>query len=253
MNGSLSKSLLRLNPRLKSSQIARYAPLLNIPFESHYHSGTSNPLNFFNQNLDPLYSEGFAPFVNKERSVNIVKKHLQKSAGRDLVNRMLYVDTKTWLMDDLLLKADKMTIANSLELRVSFLDHKVLEFAASLPGKYKVHGFTTKYILKVVLSNRVPQEILNRKKVGFPVPYNAWLRTDLKDWIRDLLLDREALHRGYFNRYCIERLISQNTALGGSYSKELFSLAVLELWHREFLGKQESPSRQSAFDPAPVL
>jgi asparagine synthase (glutamine-hydrolysing) len=98
----------------------------------------------------------------------------------------------------------------------------------------------------------VPQEILNRKKVGFPVPYNAWLRTDLKDWIRDLLLDRETLQRGYFNRNCIERLISQNTALGGSYSKELFSLAVLELWHREFLGKQESPSRQSAFDPAPV-
>ena len=253
MNGSISKGLLRLNPYLKSNQIARYAPLLRIPFESYYHSGTSNPLNFFNQNLDTLYSEEFAPFVSKERSVNVVKKHLQKSAGRDLVNRMLYVDTKTWLVDDLLLKADKMTMANSLELRVPFLDHKILEFAASLPGKYKVHGFTTKYILKRVLSNRVPQEILNRKKVGFPVPYNAWLRTDLKDWIRDLLLDRETLQRGYFNRNCIERLISQNTALGGSYSKELFSLAVLELWHREFLGKQESPSRQSAFDPAPVL
>jgi asparagine synthase (glutamine-hydrolysing) len=191
--------------------------------------------------------------VDRERSVNIVKKFLQKSADRDLVNRMLYVDTKTWLVDDLLLKADKMTMANSLELRVPFLDHKILEFAASLPGKYKVHGFTTKYILKRVLSNRVPQEILNRKKVGFPVPYNAWLRTDLKDWIRDLLLDRETLQRGYFNRNCIERLISQNTALGGSYSKELFSLAVLELWHREFLGKQEAPSRQKAFDPAPVI
>jgi asparagine synthase (glutamine-hydrolysing) len=253
MNGMISKSLLGLNPYLKSSQIARFAPLLNMPFETYYHSGTSNAANFFKQNLDTLYSEEFAPFVNKERSVNIVKKYLQNSEGRDLVNRMLYVDTKTWLVDDLLLKADKMTMANSLELRVPFLDHKILEFAASLPGKYKVHGFTTKYILKRVLSNRVPQEILNRKKVGFPVPYNAWLRTDLKDWIRDLLLDRETLQRGYFNRNCIERLISQNTALGGSYSKELFSLAVLELWHREFLGKQETPSRQSAFDPAPVL
>jgi len=253
MNGMISKGLLGLNPYLKSSQIARFAPLLNMPFETYYHSGTSNAANFFKQNLDTLYSEEFAPFVNKERSVNIVKKYLQNSEGRDLVNRMLYVDTKTWLVDDLLLKADKMTMANSLELRVPFLDHKILEFAASLPGKYKVHGFTTKYILKRVLSNRVPQEILNRKKVGFPVPYNAWLRTDLKDWIRDLLLDRETLQRGYFNRNCIERLISQNTALGGSYSKELFSLAVLELWHREFLGKQETPSRQSAFDPAPVL
>ena len=222
MNGSLSKGLLGLNPYLKSSQITRFAPLLDMPFESYYHSGTSNAAKFFKQNMGTLYSDEFAPQVNKERSANIVKKYLQNSAGRDLVNRMLYVDTKTWLVDDLLLKADKMTIANSLELRVSFLDHKVLEFAASLPGKYKVHGFTTKYILKRVLSNRVPQEILNRKKVGFPVPYNAWLRTDLKDWIRDLLLDRETLQRGYFNRNCIERLISQNTALGGTYSKELF-------------------------------
>ncbi len=253
MNGIVSKGLLRLNPYLKSSQIERFAPLLNMPFESYYHSGTSNAANFFKQNLDTLYSDEFAPHVDRERSVNIVKKFLQNSADRDLVNRMLYVDTKTWLVDDLLLKADKMTMANSLELRVPFLDHKILEFAASLPGKYKVHGFTTKYILKRVLSNRVPQEILNRKKVGFPVPYNAWLRTDLKDWIRDLLLDRETLQRGYFNRNCIERLISQNTALGGSYSKELFSLAVLELWHREFLGKQEAPSRQKAFDPAPVI
>ncbi len=253
MNGIVSKGLLRLNPYLKSSQIERFAPLLNMPFESYYHSGTSNAANFFKQNLDTLYSDEFAPHVDRERSVNIVKKYLQNSEDRDLVNRMLYVDTKTWLVDDLLLKADKMTMANSLELRVPFLDHKILEFAASLPGKYKVHGFTTKYILKRVLSNRVPQEILNRKKVGFPVPYNAWLRTDLKDWIRDLLLDRETLQRGYFNRNCIERLISQNTALGGSYSKELFSLAVLELWHREFLGKQEAPSRQKAFDPAPVI
>jgi asparagine synthase (glutamine-hydrolysing) len=252
-NGIVSKGLLRLNPYLKSSQIERFAPLLNMPFESYYHSGTSNAANFFKQNLDTLYSDEFAPHVDRERSVNIVKKYLQNSEDRDLVNRMLYVDTKTWLVDDLLLKADKMTMANSLELRVPFLDHKILEFAASLPGKYKVHGFTTKYILKRVLSNRVPQEILNRKKVGFPVPYNAWLRTDLKDWIRDLLLDRETLQRGYFNRNCIERLISQNTALGGSYSKELFSLAVLELWHREFLGKQEAPSRQNALDPAPVI
>jgi asparagine synthase (glutamine-hydrolysing) len=253
MNQNISQALLGLNPYLKSSQIARYAPLLNIPFESYYHSGTSNAMNFFKQNSGALYSQEFAPVVSKERSVNGLKKILEKSAGRDLVNRMLYVDTKTWLVDDLLLKADKMTMANSLELRVPFLDHKILEFAASLPGDYKVHGFTTKYILKRVLSNRVPQEILNRKKVGFPVPYNAWLRTDLKDWIRDLLLDRETLQRGYFNRNCIERLIADNTALGGSHSKELFSLAVLELWHREFLGKQEAASKKSAFDPAPVL
>jgi asparagine synthase (glutamine-hydrolysing) len=253
MNGPISKGLLRVNPYLKSKLISKYAPLLDVPFESYYHSGTSNAFNFFNRNLDTLYSKEFAPFVSNEGSVSIVKKHLKNSANRDQVNRMLYVDTKTWLVDDLLLKADKMTMASSLELRVPFLDHKVLEFAASLPGKYKVHGFTTKYILKKVLSNRVPHEILNRKKVGFPVPYNAWLRNDLKNWIGDLLLDRETLQRGYFNRQCIERLISQNSALGGSYSKEVFSLAVLELWHREFLGNQPARSTHDSLDPAPGI
>ena len=80
---------------------------------------------------------------------------------------MLLRRYKTWLPDDLLLKADKMTMANWIELRVPLLDHKVLEFAASLPGSYKVRGFTTKYILKKLLNGRVPQEILERKRLDF--------------------------------------------------------------------------------------
>jgi asparagine synthase (glutamine-hydrolysing) len=160
---------------------------------------------------------------------------------------MLYVDKKTWLPDDLLLKADEMTMANSIELRVPLLDHKVLEFAASLPGSYKVRGFTTKYILKKLLHGRVPREILERKKVGFPVPYNSWLRTDLKAWIRNVLLDDTTLARGYFDKHCIENLIKQNDIRGGSYSKEIFSLAVLELWQREFLGNRGSRFRKDSF------
>jgi asparagine synthase (glutamine-hydrolysing) len=144
------------------------------------------------------------------------------------------VDTKTWLPDDLLLKADKITMANSVELRVPFLDHKVLEFAASLPGHYKVRGLATKYVAKRALRNRVPKEILKRKKAGFPVPYARWLKTDMKDWLRDVLLDGKTMGRGYFKRAGIEHLISADLTSGG-YSKELFSLAVLELWHRAFL------------------
>jgi asparagine synthase (glutamine-hydrolysing) len=85
----------------------------------------------------------------------------------------------------------------------------------------------------------VPAEILKRKKAGFPVPYARWLRTDMKDWLRDILLDGRTLRRGYFRREGVEHLISTDLASGG-YSKELFSLAVLELWHRAFL---DSPSR----------
>ena len=93
---------------------------------------------------------------------------------------MLYVDTKTWLPDDLLIKADKMTMANSLELRVPLLDHQVLEFAASLPASFKLKNKSTKHILKKALSKRLPPAILNRKKTGFPVPYAGWLGNELR-------------------------------------------------------------------------
>jgi asparagine synthase (glutamine-hydrolysing) len=134
----------------------------------------------------------------------------------------------------LLVKADKMTMANSLELRVPLLDHRLLEFAASLPPEYKLNGFTLKYIWKKALSKRVPSSILKRKKAGFPVPYEFWLRNNLKDQVRDILTDRKTNERGYFRKAAVEKLINANSDFG-TYSKEIFSLVALELWHRMFL------------------
>ena len=164
---------------------------------------------------------------------------LANTNEHSVLSKMLYVDTKTWLPDDLLVKADKMTMANSIELRVPLLDHKVLEFAASLPDDHKVRGFTTKFIAKKVFERRVPESILKRRKTGFPVPYASWLRTDMRAWLVDLLMDRKTLERGYFNRKAIEFLLSESAATG-RYSNELFCLAVLELWHRVFLGENAS-------------
>jgi len=153
---------------------------------------------------------------------------------------MLYVDTKTSLPDDLLLKADKMTMANSLELRVPLLDHKMLEFAASLPESLKVHGTKSKYIAKEALADLVPQEILHRKKAGFPVPYAAWLRNELKDWVRGVILDPQAISRGYFQKSSIEKLIRDDAAFQNR-QKEILSLVSLELWHRAFTKKENKP------------
>ncbi len=153
---------------------------------------------------------------------------------------MLYVDTKTWLPDDLLIKADKITMANSLELRVPFLDHKVLEFAASLPPRYKLNGFETKYILKKAFHNTVPTEILYRKKTGFPVPYESWLVNEFKEGVKEILMDERTLKRGYFQEKTIAQLIDKNLH-NRIYSKEIFSLIALELWHRIFMDKQLTP------------
>jgi len=238
LRGTASSGLMYLNRLLSLEKVAKYAPLLRMPFDSYYYSRTSGPLSFFNSRSEWLYSEDFLQCMDRDRSLGVLRDCLANSSGYGVLNKMLYIDTKTWLPDDLLVKADKMTMANSLELRVPLLDHKVLEFAASLPENHKVRGFTTKFIAKKVLNRRVPEPILNRRKVGFPVPYASWLRTDMREWLVDLLLDRETLARGYFKRNAVEFLLSESAA-SGAYSKELFCLAILELWHRTFLGREE--------------
>ena len=241
LNGLFKGGLTRLNKSLHSERIAKYAPLLDVPLNSYYYSRTSTPGKYFNANMDILYSVDFRQQVRKERSLSVVERFLKNVEGQSDVNRMLYVDAKTSLPDDLLLKADKMTMANSLELRVPLLDHLLLEFAASLPTDFKVRRFTTKYIAKRALGKHLPKAILQRRKAGFPVPYERWLRTEMRDWIHDILFDSSAISRGYFNKSCIENLVAENLR-AGSYSKEVLSLVTLELWHRAFLSQPTATS-----------
>ena len=160
----LSQTLMMLNRVLGSPRVDRVAPQLARPLDSYYFSRLSTPFRPFNSRFKELYSSDFASHVNKERSLEPVLRYLRQGVAYGTLNRMLYVDTKTWLVDDLLLKADKMTMANSIELRVPLLDHKVLEFAASLPENFKVRGFTTKYIAKRALAHRVPDRILTARR-----------------------------------------------------------------------------------------
>jgi len=133
-------------------------------------------------------------------------------------------------------------MANSIELRVPFLDHRVLEFAARLPANQKIRGWKMKYLLKKALAKHVPREILDRRKVGFPNPSVSWLRDDLKDMVADTLLESRSISRGYFRKEAIEDLLALN-ARTSRFTLEIFSLLVLELWHRTFLDhRQTSPS-----------
>jgi asparagine synthase (glutamine-hydrolysing) len=249
LNGPLSSGFSALNRVIGSQKIGKYLPLMNVPLESYYYSRISGPNTFFNSHANELYTGDFSRVANKEFSLRPLKQYFGNVGTNSVLNQMLYVDTKTSLPDDLLLKADKMTMANSVELRVPLLDHKLLEFAATLPENFKVRGFTTKYIAKKTLRSRVPQEILDRKKVGFPVPFGAWLGLELKDMVHDLLLDRESMSRGYFNRSCVENLISEHSKSGG-FPKEILSLMSLELWHRVFLGSKVASGSSGREIPA---
>ena len=238
LNNALAGGMSLVNSLFAHPQFAKYGPLMNDRFPDYYYSRTSNPYRTTGNGLGTLYSAEFVKAFDRERSlepVRILQAHVR---GQDVLHSMLYIDTKTWLPDDLLIKADKMTMANSIELRVPLLDHRVLEFAASLPSRSKLRGCKTKAILKEALSKTIPNEISNRKKVGFPVPYASWIRNDLKDVVLDVLTDSKTTSRGYFRKDAVENLIQAN-ANGADYSKEIFSLLSLELWQRVFLENEQ--------------
>jgi asparagine synthase (glutamine-hydrolysing) len=250
LNGMFSRGLAGINRVFDHEKITKFGPLLRTTFEHYYYSRTASPLCFFNgTGREAMYTPQLLQNTNKEESLGVLRKLMGEAAGFDILGKMLYIDTNTWLPDDLLLKADKMTMANSIELRVPLLDHRLLEFAASLPSSFKVHGFTTKYIAKKVLQKRVPEAIIKRKKTGFPVPYGSWLRTEMKDWLFDLLLDSQTINRGYFHRKSLEEFLEQSMR-SGHHSKELFSLATLELWHRVFLTNPDKAETAGRYEHA---
>jgi len=239
LNGAVAWGLTAANSVLHSSVLTKYAPLVKTRFPGYYYSRTSSPFRRSGNGLGSLYSSEFAASVDPERSLEPVRRLQAHVRDQKPLDAMLYIDTKTWLPDDLLIKADKMTMANSLELRVPLLDHKMLEFAASLPSDMKVHGFTTKYVAKRALANRVPRPILERRKVGFPVPYESWLRKELRSWVHDVLFDRTTTNRSYFSVPAVRELLARDEASSG-YSKEIFSLVTLELWHRTFVEQRQA-------------
>jgi asparagine synthase (glutamine-hydrolysing) len=169
-----------------------------------------------------------------EAASALFASHLAQTDARSHVNRMLYVDTKLWLPDYLLLRADKLTMANSLEARVPFLDHALVEFAARLPTSLKLRGGVRKFLLKKVASKLLPREIVHRKKQGFPIPIGEWMRGDARSFIRDLLSPHSIQQRGLFDGRQVAALIRQHESGVADHSVELWGLANVELWQRAF-------------------
>ncbi len=157
-----------------------------------------------------------------------------QTRGLDDVARMQYIDLKTWMVGDILVKADKMTMANSLELRVPYLDHHVFEFAATIPARYKVHGALTKYVLRQAFCDIVPPEAVNRPKRGFPVPTRVWLRGPLQKKAASLILDKAM--ETYFHRSRIKKLLDDHVAGRADNSRRIWTLVIFALWLEQFGG-----------------
>jgi asparagine synthase (glutamine-hydrolysing) len=165
-----------------------------------------------------------------------------------ILDRLLYADLKVYLVE-LLMKQDQMSMAASIESRVPFLDHKLVEFAAGLPNKLKLRGFTTKWILREAVRELVPAEILSRPKMGFPVPFGDWMRGPWQHVAREVLLDSRSRQRGIIDPPAVERLLDGHAAGTANGTDAIWSLLNLELWYRTFIdgeGVQTLPAAHSS-------
>ncbi len=194
---------------------------------------------FSNDMKDDLYSPAFKQATAGNDAVALTETaYLDADAGT-LLERLLAADVAMYLPYDLLVKVDIASMANSLEARSPFLDHKVMEFAASIPAGLKLRGRQGKYILKKAFEPLLPREILYRKKMGFGVPLNLWFRADLKSAAYDILLDSRSTGRGYFRRDAVQQLLDEHVGLRADHSYRIWALLWLELWQRMFVDKSE--------------
>jgi len=165
----------------------------------------------------------------------VFQAYFSRAAETSPLNRMLYVDSKVWLPEDLLLKADKMTMATAVELRVPFLDHKLVEYVAALPDDMKVRDFQGKWILRQVMGTQLPPSILHRTKKGFPIPAEPWFRFELRDFVRETLLARDSACRQFFDGKAVEEIVDLQERGKFSGFQEVWSLIVFEFWHKQFI------------------
>lgn len=164
------------------------------------------------------------------------RTYFKRVAGGDPVSQLLYLDTKTYLVDDILTKVDRMSMATSLEARVPLLDHVFVEYVTSLPAHWKLRGNTQKYILKKLAERvGVPREVIYRPKQGFSLPLVHWMRREFREDLLRVLLEPRTQQRGYFEPGAVKELLDEHLSGRRDQSARIWRLLILELWHRNFL------------------
>ena len=204
---------------LSLSSIDRYIDLVthfNIPQRSEL--------------LHPAYREHLQHVIGYPEE--LFREISLRPDSSSMLERVLYLDSKTYLPGDVMTKVDRMTMANSLEARSPLLDHNIVEFASKIPMNLKLKGSETKYIFKKAMEGIVPKEILYREKQGFGVPLKEWINNELREMIRDTLLDETTASRELLNIKYIEVLLDEHGSKRRDHSYSLWSLFMLELWFR---------------------
>lgn len=218
--------------RSRVRDVKRFVEAASLPKAERYLRWVSV---FDSQAKQDLYTENFKRETRADSAAGIIDPWFARANGSGIVDAALLTDIMTYLPNDLLVKVDIATMANSLEARSPFLDHHVIEFAASLPEKYKLRGLTTKYLLKRVLKKLLPAENLGRRKMGFGVPIGHWFRGKLQPFLRETILSESALKRALFKPEAVKRLVELHTRSERDFSHQLWTLLMLELWFQRFI------------------
>jgi asparagine synthase (glutamine-hydrolysing) len=243
----------QLHARLPSGAPGRnLAYSISLPWAEGYLEGIS--LQAFDREMDLLSDDFRAAALGGADSMCGFRKYLDEAPARDPLGRVLYLDTKTYLPGDILTKVDRMSMLNSLEVRVPILDHLFIEWVTGLPPEWKMRGAKQKYIFnKLAERVGVPKEVLNRPKQGFALPLRHWMRNELKDLIVSVLLDSSTFQRGYFNPQGVRRLLDEHFQGRRDHSARIWRFLMFELWQRNFLAKVGTVNAGVHADRAPAL
>ena len=190
---------------------------------------------FLDEDKQALCTPEFLAQTRHHDPIAAFARHFERVRDADPLSRVLYVDFKTWLANDILVKVDRMSMACSLEVRAPLLDHKIVEFAASLPSTLKFRGSSSKFLLKHHVASRLPVADVHRAKQGFELPLATWLRGDLRDMARDLLFSTQTAGRGYVRPEAVKGIWDRHQSGARNHSPQIWALMVLELWHRQYV------------------
>jgi asparagine synthase (glutamine-hydrolysing) len=190
------------------------------------------------EELGGLLAAPYAEQVAQAWEANITQRYLDGAPGNEQLARKLYTDVKTTLVSEMLTKVDRMTMAHGLEARVPFLDHRLVEWAFTVPGRHKLRGTEGKRLVKKAMEKHLPREILYRPKQGFNVPLKLWLRAELKDFVRDNLAPDRIARRGMLNPAYVSALLDAHFEGRKDASNHIFALLMLELWLQLFMDRR---------------
>ncbi|MFM9903054.1 MAG: asparagine synthase (glutamine-hydrolyzing) [Pyrinomonadaceae bacterium] len=221
--------------KTRTRDVQRFLKAANLPRNERYFRWMSTVQ--VSQKTE-LYTTEFMRISAGNNPHRFVEQEFEKANGAGLLDATLLTDQLTYLPNDLLVKVDIASMANSLEARSPFLDHKLIEFAASLPENLKIRRFQTKYLLKKVAARLVPKDVIYRKKMGFGVPIGKWFRGEMKDFVRSILLSEKAMKRGITNPTVVERWVDQHQTGLADHTYQIWALLMLELWFQRFIDHQ---------------